>query len=470
MAINDNLDILVTYMADRTDKAVVPGLQQVEVSFFEYVATDTWEHRETQLVGSIDYNPLSLGGAGLLVRCDYPDVIAVRDKFFVVWTRTYHASTTGADHEPSILECAWIDIVPGSPNKVMEITAVAGSPGRGFPLHTHQQGGLDYFTLECEGVADAVPLTVAADPLTLYRAAVVYPHQETFYDEPPGSTTRSFDLRMIACTFDTSVIPRTITPDLAPTVLKANMPFNGDNNTVGVLLPDAAPSGEDNAFWVTAEAQVELASGELEGIIGVGYWKYEFGGWNNQSFQSFRSPAGSNFLRRRPMITSYPEGAGTQRATLTYGIIDPDAVLALGKDTSANTELRSLNVTGGTMSVVPYGSDWPNTSALNVGKSVVASGRSSAGIRFCLADEAGVDNPLLPIPPCQLQAWNQTDGTMETLVSFPPPGPLGRPAVDYVFDTDPLNLSPDYLAVTWEQINPGTSDPLRVHLGVMEQP
>lgn len=474
VAMNDDLDILVAFNSDRNDIPAVQGLKQIEVAFYEYQSPDTWLWRETKLVGSIDYDPLNLenGVPGFAVGCDRPDIIAVKDKFFVSWIRSYREGTsgiTGADNDPAILECAWIELVQGTSNMEMKVTAAPAPGGGGTPpfakgweLDIHSTGS-NFFVKECEGVPDAVYLNDSMEP---YKVAVVYAHQKEFFDVPVGSTARSCDLRMITCSFDP--VFGTITSDPIPTVLKTSVPFNGENSSIGFILPDTAPSDEDNAFWLTFESQIEQG-GSIEGIVGVGYIQRQGGIWGPQAIQSFRSPSGSNFTRRRPMISSYPENTSLQEAALTYGVLDPDANPVLGEDESANVDLKSLTYENGIMSLVSSGIGWPNIPNFNDGKSVVVTGRSSAGIQYCFADEAGVSNYPV-IVDCKLQAWNQVTGVMGTLVSFAPPGPLGRPGVAYTYDPGAaaLGLNPDYLAVTWEQITQGTGNPERVFLGVLE--
>ena len=69
---------------------------------------------------------------------------------------------------------------------------------------------------------------------------------------------------------------------------------------------------------------------------------------------------------------------------------------------------------------------------------------------------------------CRLQAWDQNAGEMTSLVHFLPPGPLGRPAVDYLYFANAgVGINPDYIPVAWESIDPGQTI-LRCKVGVMD--
>lgn len=96
VAMNSNRDIAVAFHSVR-DSSDLDGanfswngeMKQVELAYFEYKnnsGVETWEHLDTVILGSVDYSPLSSSYPVDLVRCERPDVIAVEDKFFVVWT------------------------------------------------------------------------------------------------------------------------------------------------------------------------------------------------------------------------------------------------------------------------------------------------------------------------------------------------------------------------------------------------
>lgn len=476
VAVNDNLDILVAFNSDRNELGA-PFLKQVEVAYYEYLGAETWEFRETVIVGSIDYAPLTTIFGPTQTTCERPDIIAVKDKFFVVWTRNYPASSSppSTKYEPALLECAWIDIVQGSSNKEMEVFAYPGSVGRGWELDFDNPGASHNFhVLESKGVPDAVYLNDPNDP---YKVAVVYAHQKVFFDEPPGSTARDCELRVVTCSLDTTGGTPVIL-DTDPETIETSVAFNGPSSSVGMILPDLAPSGEDNAFWLTAESQEDFGNG-VDGVVLLGYWKHNGTSWGRMAYRTIRTFSGTNNLvRRRPMISSYPEGAGDQTVALTYGQLDPDADPLQGEDDSANVILKFQTYTEGTIGPPPTGGgvnygayfQWPNVSSLSDAKSVVLSGRQSAGIQFCMADELGAPGQSAD---CKIQVLNQAVNgiptVLETAREFAPGAgdSIGRPAAAYSYYPPSAGLySPDYVALTWEESQGGS--PLSVFLTVLD--
>lgn len=482
VAVNDNLDILVAFNSDRNDLPP-PFLKQVEVAYYQYLGAETWEFRETRIVGSIDYAPLTTIPFVSQTTRERPDIIAVKDKFFVVWTRNYPASSSppSTKDEPALLECAWIDIVQGTSNKEMEIYAYPGSVGRGWQLDFDNPGTSNFHVRESKGVPDAVYLNDPADP---YKVAVVYAHQNVFFDEPLGSTARDCELRVVTCSLDTTG-PTPVILDTDPETIETSVAFNGPSASTGIVLPDLAPSGEDNAFWLTAESQEDFGTG-VDGVILLGYWKYNGSIWSRMAYRTIRTFMGTNNLvRRRPMISSYPEGARDQTVALTYGEVDPDADPLQGEDDSANVILKFQTYAEGTIgppppdpeSGVSYGAyfQWPNTNHLSDAKPVVVSGRQNAGIQYCFADELGAPGQSAD---CKIQVLNQADSPLdsqgvpilETAREFAPAvgDTLGRPAAAYAYYpmSSPM-YSPDYVALTWEESQGGS--PLSVYLTVLAE-
>jgi len=193
VAINEDRDIAVAYHSSRPAITGAGGanIKQVELAYYEYQdigGIETWVYLDTILLGSIDYSPV-LGLNQTSVRCERPDVVAVRDKFFVVWTRRYEDSLAPLQYPnqsegPAVIECAWVE--KASPQQTYKIQTYPDyrdpanpSPGLGYILDSHIVGtGLrDLLTKECLGVADAVPLSDDNDE---YKVAVVYPHQTDF--------------------------------------------------------------------------------------------------------------------------------------------------------------------------------------------------------------------------------------------------------------------------------------------------
>jgi len=171
VAMNSNKDILVAFHTVRDwtlpgellpppgSPNYLGGLKQVEIAFFDYdesSSVDKWNHVETRILGGMEHMPISVFSQRI-IKCERPDVVAVGDKFFVVWTRRYSSASdfAGQENEPAVLECAWIEIDNGAMVVHGTDSPVAG-PGLGFILDSHLPGGShDFHIRECAGVADA---------------------------------------------------------------------------------------------------------------------------------------------------------------------------------------------------------------------------------------------------------------------------------------------------------------------------
>lgn len=445
-AINRRRDLAVAYHASRDDIGGAGNMKQVEVALYSWQGDEQWLHVGTVVLGSIHHDPLGLGIDH--VKCERPDVIAVDNRFFVVWTRRYQGA--GLEREPAILECAWLEIDADG-----EVTIRNnGLPqGLGVPLDAHgAQGGQHKFLVrDCAGVADAVVLSDgvgAQDP----EVAVVYPSQTVF---PTGTRgARRFEQRIVTSTLnDQGVVARGSLQRLHEEV-RFDGPMGPDDSSVpGLILPDAAPSPDPHAFWLTFEWQT-MEYGMEHGRVQVEYWRRVAGTWQRQDSAGFRSASGTDFkprLRRRPNLSSLPVPGQDPRAILAFNKLNPYP--NLGGDGSANVVLAQLVLDNGSIVASPsLGTWWPNDSDHDDGKPVPLVSRSEADLPTCFAGRSS----LLSLG---REVINEDELEMDTGTHVM----VGRPAVDYRFH--PESNRPDYLVMTLEKrVQVGA--PLRVWIGV----
>lgn len=421
----------------------------------------------------MDYNPINLLQQPQ-TTCERPVVVAVRDMFFVVWTRRYdHTNVAlfpGQEDGPAILECAWVE---KSTNPLQPIQTYPDyqdplntTKGLGFELDAHVVGiGTPKFLArECLGVADAVMLSDANLTADEYKVGIVYPHQTQF--SSAGSLNRQFTNRLITCKFDRSssvISPGPITE------LQTQVAFNGPTSptgapSAGLILPDLAPSSLDNSFWMVAESQT-INSGLPDGRIRLEYWELDSGGntWTSTFGTTFKSPSGGTpYVRRRPNISSYPPtstSAGEQMVSVAFNKRNPDPVAA---DQSSQVIYKEVAWQNGSTNVhLVVNVPWDNDAAFNDGKTVPLRGRDYPFIRRCFADRA----PIAGGPPDDLLSWNDITEAFTSIddVQLPDDGGVARPAATYHYHSGAA--SPDYIAVSWER-RTLASDVLRVWLGV----
>lgn len=323
VAINDNRDIVVAFHTKRTDPYVAGSgtIQQVEVACYRWTSGDIWIHAGTTVLGSPFADPLQSLVPGKVTSCVRPDVIAVGNKFFVTWTRVYRTELGIDPGEIGTIECAWLENLGSGPFAIYADPVLV--PGQGLMIEQHNvsdPNAHSFYTKDCRGVADAVVLNGHTEP----TVAVVYPHQTDFYDPFPGDEARRFDLRIATCSINGSNV-LTANPVNGPfpkTMIK-DLPFDGPELSAGMILPDLAPSPDDNAFWLIAEVQnwVDQGAGTFkkDGEIRLGYFRLSGGKWTNVASKTFLTEPGDPAkIRRRPMISSYPVGAFQQGVSLAF--------------------------------------------------------------------------------------------------------------------------------------------------------
>lgn len=483
---NSNKDIVVAFHSERRfdhpsysdwdDDIPDPNdgyyeglIKQVEIAYYDYdesSPTDSWIHLETRVIGCIEFNPLSLPQT--IVNCERPDVIAVDDKFFVVWTRRYSdfSGYSGQQNEPAVLECAWIEKESGTPPvvKVYGNDNVVPILGQGYILDAHlpAQGNV-FHVRECAGVPDAVPLT-ESDP-NHFEVAVVYPHFVEI-NSSSGFTQRKFDLRVVTCNFKNDTKVRGKDDSFAP--LWQSLEFNGPkapNNvdSPGLILPDLAPSPEENSFWVVHERQKMKAefggmTSVPDGRIKLEYYKLSgTNKWEQEAAKTFKGSSISRdwSWRRRPTVSSYIDDNSDVVAAIAFGVVDSNSGAT---DTSGNVVYEHWQAIGGSLVSPPEINGQPSEiyepfpldSSIWYDRPYPLNGRSS--------------NPLTRR--CYVTGVDHQNGGPVNLAYFDPMVPLGlfhlvdsdagpnfsslrRPGAAYLHD--PSATIPDYFAVTWEK-------------------
>jgi len=424
-------------------------------------------------IGSIEFSPIQLLGQ-VLVKCERPDVIAVKDKFFVVWTRRYHHSFDDQDNEPAVLECAWVERAGDT-----IVIHDSGIEGQGFELQEHVPLGTadELFEIrECGGVPDAVALIDSQDA-TRYKVAVVYPHQTQFSDQ--SSLKRKFTLRVVTCTIDSNdVITKT-----AHQKIYEGVPFHGNPAPVGMaspglILPDLAPSSGNDSFWMVHERQRELQVNPgvgppvekifaPDGRVRLDYVELNGTDWEVQASKTYKTPSGvlEFYWRRRPTISCNPLDTTANVASIAFGKAESqenpnDPTTNVVYDHWEYTPTSTL-VSPPTYPGAPTTTSWPNSSVLFDDRPAPLSGRLSPLTWRCYATRSTQPSNTT----ADLMSFDPLSGVMSVIdsdtVNY---SGIRRPATAYFFDSTPGATDPDYFVVTWEkQDNLGMK---RVHIGI----
>lgn len=315
VAMNSVGDVLIAYHSSRPDfNANYDSLKQVEIAFLEYDSTsDSWslESQNQKVVGGVDPSPLSGTYQQTDVKCERPDVIAVGEMFFVVWTRIYerqHGSGNPSDqiNEPAVLECAWVKKDSNGDIQVYTGNAAAGA---GFELDRDSTTSR-FFVRECAGCPDAVVLH-PGDANTLPTVGIVYPHQTNFGDYgSPADNQRLFELRFQACSIDPAN-GNAISSVAYPALVASNgsttgIVYDGYNNAAGIVLPDLAPGSDNWRFGLAYEEQLKPGS-VTNGRIILQTWEATPNGASIAQLESHAfGNSSTTAYRRRPILSSYP--------------------------------------------------------------------------------------------------------------------------------------------------------------------
>lgn len=413
VAMNDSGHVMVAYHSTRVDYS--PDLRQVELAFFEYDSTlDEWSLEEQVLIGDVDPSPLISLYNQSDVKCERPDVIAVGEKFFVVWTRRYDRSVDW--REPAVLECAWLDW-----------------DGTDLNIHGMVLGGAghmldqDYKVRECAGVPDAVVLKqpTGGDP----TVGVVYPRQTEFsYDPATGleGEKRIFELAMVTCSIDAQDQVTSSTP----TFLASQVAYEGsDGGAAGLVLPDLAPSSEENSFWLAYEGQL-IVGPSLVGIVSLEYWNLN-GTGVPEFVKTFKTPMPSGIvIRRRPMLSSLPGTDPVEMVSIAFNEAAP------GTDSDVVYEQWQYDTSSFQKVPVPLGHEFNNT-AFDEGKPFPLHGPKTPYTRRCYFKRSGTGGSADGL------YYYDLDTNTESVVA--PSDDAARPAVSYGKPN-----GQDTVAVTWE--------------------
>ena len=424
VAMNDSGDVVIAYHTTRDDFS--PSLKQVEVAYFGFTAgatpaQDTWTLIDQVLLGSVGHSPLSGQYLQLNVKCERPDVVAVGDKFFVVWTRRYDRAYNPTSQalppqwqEPAVLEGAWLERSGTSVNVYGPL-----SSGLGFRLDQN------YFIRECAGVPDAVVLKQPAGGNP--TVGIVYPRQVDFSHDPgpPVSEddTRIFELALVTCSIDGS---NQVTSQ-PPMVLPAQVPYDGDSGgAAGLVLPDLAPSSEENAFWVTFEGQ-QVVGTDVLGAIRLEYWVLN-GSTVPEFSKSFKTTTavGSAF-RRRPMISSLPGDTPSEMVSIAFLKVAPSPA----SDKDVVYEQWQYENGSFFRAPIPLGHAFQNSSS-DEGKAVPLHGPTPSYLRRCYFNRSGI-------------LYYDMNSNQETTVS--PSITASRPAVSF---NQPNGT--ESVALVWEDL------------------
>lgn len=443
VATNSAGDVLVAFHSSRpTFDENYPLLKQVEIALLTYdKVAQTWSLVETNqaVVGSCRWSPISQGVSQAHVKCERPDVIAVGEWFFVVWTRIYqreYSSNGNQDFEPAVLECAWVRNHNGN----LEVYTGSASPGLGFELDRHRSNR-DFHVRECGGCPDAVVLHTG-DLDTHPTVGIVYPHQTNFGDY--GSTpdgTRLFELRFLTCSINPSSFA--ITSDHSPATLIASdgiasgLVFDGDNDAAGIVLPDVAPGSVPWRFGLAYEEQLATPT-VTNGRIHLELWDvvptrngYDLTRLENHAFGN----SNATFYRRRPILSSYPAAfPGRDVFAIAFNKLS-----AAGE---GDVVYQEWLLTAGARAFY-WSGDWGWDQGCDDRKPVPLLGREvSVGKYFGRCYAECTSNS-------ELIKYVRVDDNVEnTPFSMVTANQLQRPAAAYWFDE--LNDS-DNVALTWEQ-------------------
>lgn len=446
VAINSRGDVAVAYHTSRTDIAGHPAMKQVEVGVFRYDSVnDQWDLLSLNLVGSIHFDPLNSLYQDK-VKTERPDVIAVGENFFLVWTRRYEANNIAEFSQRAVLECSWLRWNSATLQyDVLNDSSTFQYPaGWGYALDSN------YHVRECAGVPDAVlldPGDATHDP----TVGVVYAHQKNFGDDPnsvpPLDGTRLFDLRFVTCSLSTTgILSSTPATDLISDVV-----FDGASSAMGdsagLIVPDGAPMpiplpvpGNPRLYriWLTYEEQFVTPSGALDGRIRLRVCEGTAGGaWGALATHTFGSAA-NPLIRRRPNVASYFADA----PPITSASIAFNRIVNANADV-VHEEWKWDEDDGlSKVSTWPAGSGYVSEPLVHEYRPVPLHGRWSPLRRRVYFER--VANP------CTIEAYDVATNTLSVKGSSV--DGLGRPAVAYRYDA--VAAREDY-ALTWEQYEPG---------------
>lgn len=433
VAVNARGDVAIAYHSTRNGFPGAPyPLKQVELAIYTAQPGGGWTMTQQDLLGAVQRSPLHPALAQTVVRCERPDIVAVGERFFVVWTRRYDRAFPGQQREPAVLECAWLEW-----NGARYDVLTGGQPvGQGYPLDS------SFTVRECAGVADAVALDVGS-PSAPARAAVVYAHQTDFGDDPlsfpPLDGTRKADLRIAVATIDAA---RLVAGGVQSEPLVRDVPYDGEPQPLGgsfpaLYLPDCAPGLIPDRFWMAYQEQHAPISGTVpDGRVRLTICEPVGGSWAVVAEEVVGDPQHPAW-RHRAAVDSRPEVAGgLERVSFAhYELTQPnDADVRYG-------EWNYAPLTGITPVAWPSGAEFPNAPNESDTEPVPLHGTTQPLLRRCYhGHDANVDS---------VRYYDVDDDRVRTVAKTP--RKIARPAVDL----GPVPGGGQVIATTWESVPPG---------------
>lgn len=272
------------------------------------------------------------------------------------------------------MECAIVQRNGNDVDVFNDSSVVPNNPyGLGHELHA------DFATRDCLGVADSVVLNQpsGSDP----TFGVIYPVQTDFSDLVlPADGTRKFDLYLVTGSINSSGLLSSSTP----VVIQSGVVFDGPTlpsggTAKGLILPDAAPSSAENAFWLTYEAQ-RVNPPNIIGGVRLEYYIFDptNNAWNMDAAKNFvTSNPSSIYLNRRPHISSMPGVSTNEEVSLVFNFVPSPPV-----GSNANVFCEQWEYSGGGLQQL-MSQAFPNDTSENDGKPTVLHGPATPLIRRC---------------------------------------------------------------------------------------
>jgi hypothetical protein len=227
VAFNDSNDLCVAF---QTRSNYPDGPWQVEAVVLEYMGEGQWDcpSRSSVLVlGS----PQGVLPSADQEECKKPDIVAIGDDFFVVWTRLDQSDLQTNPARTGIIECA--SIRKDSSGWTLDTS----SAGVGFPLDS----------LVVPGRAGCMPALARLDQSSPYSIGVVYTSETA---RSIGTIEFEYSVQFLG------VNPNDLTSFTGPHSLVDDVPFDWNASDLsGRILPDAVGDDDGNlvVIWEALE-------------------------------------------------------------------------------------------------------------------------------------------------------------------------------------------------------------------------
>lgn len=309
VAINSNKDIFVAYHTTRS----LDGAQynQAEGVFIDYNSdTNDWkipDEEDVYTLGIPEAASCPTAGYFPYASCDKPDVVAVGDRFLVVWTRFWK-------HEIDADIIAWIEAAwLWKENDKVEYSPSSIEHGRGSIVHSR-----DYFSVGISrGVPDAVALEFDENT-EFYKGGVVYVEQTT--ETPPLRFNINFSEIMVTGSINSYSDYGSVVSDI-PFYLSGSQ--SHEYLTKGYILPDVVKSRSGRLALV--HEMCENVSGDPLYLIRLHILDRGIN-WLSLDYLEFET--NSTYIHRRPNISSDPQETTGDRVSVAWYNREIDNLLA----------------------------------------------------------------------------------------------------------------------------------------------